>query len=257
MISLNDFFIEGEEYVIVPRMRFVPVVASGVIILGILFFLGWWSAETLERPRITIEAAHDVPENGLPVYAQFVVTQQLHQVEMARISSVHVPVYWPVAGAELQIDLQRNGIVLQSWREGGPSVQGMTEVVLPLLPARLLDGDLELSFSSRQVTHADKNEAPRIFVESADANYPGGNYRIAQNEKQGDVALTMYEIIPRWRVWQEELSARPLSALFHGLVGMAFIFLLSSIPFLFSREVSGREGNDQTRSERPATDDQG
>lgn len=213
-------------------MRLVLIV-SGIIMVSLLGVAFGWSRHWVLRPLVMIEAAHDVPEHGLPVYAQFVVTQRLFLPEISSVTGLRVPVYWPAQSERLQIELRRNGNLIQRWQLNPAAQNQVVTADLSLLPPQLIDGNLEVSFSNEQLTHEGKDQAPRIFVETADSNYAAGNYQIAQNEKRGDVEMQLTERVRRWHIIKEEFGVKPLAVLFQGGKWLLLLLFLINLPILF------------------------
>lgn len=143
-----------------------------------------------ENTVIDILAAREA-ELGLPVYAQFVVTQSLKLPETSAPRSLVIPVYWPSREHSLIIDLLKEGNSLWRWRVIEHDA-GILELNLSLPVLKEASGNLEVRFVS-DATHETAEQAPRLFIESADEQYPDGNYRIADNAKAGDVSLRIVE----------------------------------------------------------------
>ncbi len=180
------------------------------IVLALSVFVGggYYATERVEEVAVNIKAATDIPDLGLPVYAQFIVTQKLQLNDIVDARALVVPMYVPVVSQPVVIRMFRNGKRLYEW-DLPTDALGVADVYLPLSDV-LLDGDIEVQFDGSAILHEDKDLAPRLFVESQDLAYPGGNYRIANNEKEGDISLRITEEVPRWQWWYHRYDSRRL-----------------------------------------------
>lgn len=212
---------------------FLSVVLVALVISGVV----WWVDQTIERPALIIQAAHDVPELGLPVYAQFVVTQRVQIDRPRQITRLALPMYRPTGGKTIDVRLLQEERVIQQWHEVPRNSGEVVEVNLSFPEARELQGELEVQFEGMRISARDPALAPRVFVEPADGNYPEGNYRVAANEKEGDIGMTWYEQVTRGEVWLEHFRSKPMVAIEEFLVGLAAVLLLASTPFIFVQTV--------------------
>jgi len=157
-------------------------------ILGVLLviiagtFLGRWLSVIEEYAVVEIMSSQE-PELGLPVYAQFIVTQRLRIEEPVEAVSLFVPMHVPDTSLPFTVRLLQGDRVVREWQSvsGDYSLIGLTS----------LSGEIEIEFDGSEITHEQKDTAPRLYAESLDSAYPIGNYRIAENEKEGDVGLTI------------------------------------------------------------------
>lgn len=210
----------------------VSRIASFFIIVGFIISLWSWSRLPVEVPLIEITAAHDVPALGLPIYAQFIVTQSLKFSRPASVSTLTLPAYIPNDQPNiLVVDILSEGKLRQRWRISG---QGNSPAAaelhhLRLMPPQTMQGNIEVRMSS--VIDSDhKDVAPRVFTETANQNYAAGNYRIAANEKLGDISLTLWETKSRNQIVREFWDKQPLQAIVQvGQLGLALI-LASVLP---------------------------
>ena len=196
---------------------------------------GWWVIEWVKADvsykAIEITAAHDVPENGLSVFAQFDVTQTIEVDEQFKATKLIVPIYWPEDSEWLLIELWQDGRLVHRWRQQ-PGKNGEVEkVVLGLDHYQWLGGDLSVYFNGKHIEYVDQSKAPRLFFESANEHFPYGNYRIAMNEKWGDIELVFEGHKPRyemlWKDWQE----KPLDLIAKTALGGAMVVLMLSLFF--------------------------
>jgi len=197
---------------------------------------GWYLLDQFEENVVVDILASREAELGLPIYAQFVATQKVNLEYRAVVTRLVVPIYFPAEGQELQIDLRHGGRLLQRWRYK-PVGSGLVEASLVLAPPWVLDGLVEVQFSAVDIGHDRAAQAPRLFVELANEQYPGGNYRVAENEKEGDISLAVMErrrVLDRvFMGWQRH----PLKVLARaGLTTMAAL-LAVSLPGVLTRVV--------------------
>lgn len=201
---------------------------SMVIVVIVCVGTWMWLSRYEERPVVDILASRE-PQLGLPVYSQFVVTQSLSLDTIASVTRLAVPMFIPSDDHSMAVRLYRNGKLVQEWQS--PTAQtGVVEAEFVLDKPTLLDGDLEVQFAGNSISHEDKDRAPRIFIESSDVNYPHGNYRIAGNEKQGDVSLQLFERNKSWELFVERFQDEPLRQL--AIVGtwLLLLMLLGTMP---------------------------
>jgi hypothetical protein len=198
----------------------------------------WWQGQQYEeRIAVDILASHDSAELGMRVFAQFIVTQKMFLKYVVSATRLVVPVYFPEASEWMQIDLLRNDQLVQRWRSGSGFSDEIINVEFEIEPTQLLDGELEIVFSAVHIDHDNKGRAPRIFIEKSDANYPDGNYRVADNEKEGDVGLTLYERNRRWELWFEKLLEDPLRSSAFVVRGVLVVMLIIFLPQVLMRSL--------------------
>lgn len=150
-----------------------------------------WLMRTYDEPVVDIQAAYDVPELALPVFAQFVVTQKLVVPDPVLASRLVVPIYVPAHSGHLHVELVRNSNLLTSWDYQPQASEAVEFAELPINPLLLIDGDIQITFSAKHITHDNQARAPRLFIESSMSSYPEGGYFIAKNEKAGNVSLML------------------------------------------------------------------
>jgi hypothetical protein len=211
-----------------------PFLSLGLVMLVVIGWLAWM---TTEQKYTAFEIlAHRVPNLAQPVYAQFTYTQTLQIQDAIRVPTFILPMYVPEAGRKLNITLYRNGKVIAVWPYQTLSI-GVTNVRLELLPPHLLDGNVELTIKGHTITVDDWENAPRLFIETDGTAYPDGHYRIADNEKQGDIALTVLEQKSKWEVLKEKWSEQPLEVVSRMLLLGFVLWCVAMIPIsIFGRE---------------------
>jgi len=205
-----------------------------LVLIGLaLFGINQWLAEHETYRPVEIMAPRDVPDLALPVYAQFVVTQTLALSDTISATHLILPMYTPAKGGPLVVTFKRNGKTVKIWDFTTAADDTATEYDLAFDPPELLDGDIEIEIAAREIDHEAKDLAPRLFTETADNNYPDGNYRIAENEKAGDVALTIVAQRQRGdRLWQEwkNKPLRAVEQIGYALLGLMIVGALPWVP---------------------------
>jgi hypothetical protein len=206
----------------------------GALIVALAALGAWvWTGMPEEHQVVDIMASRE-PDLALPVYAQFTVTQALKLDQPVDLTRLVVPIYFPAREVELLVSLRHEEQLVWRWRLK-PAREGTSEVNLDLLSVRPAAGRFELTFAAPAITHEQRDAAPRLFIESDNGQYPGGNFRIADNEKEGDISLVVFE---RWTVRDRLMAAverRPLRAA--GTAGLALlgVVLAASLPSVLAR----------------------
>lgn len=228
-------------------MKYSLYVSVGLL-LAVVCVVWWQGRQYEERVAIDILASHDSPNLGLRIFAQFVITQKLWLKDVVSATRLIVPMYFPKASEWVQIDLRRNGKLVQRWRYGSGMADEIINVEFEIEPAQLLDGEIEIAFSAEHIDHDKKGRAPRIFIEKADANYPDGNYRIANNEKEGDVGLALIERNRRWELWFEELVKDSFFGIAFIIKSILIVMLIFFLPPVLVRSVKGDNREESAES---------
>ena len=215
-----------------------------LLIASVLAGAWWWGKQYEESAIITISASHDNFDLGLPVYAQFVFTQSLKMPRLASVSRLEIPLYAPDSSVPFTVRLLAHERVLAAWELAHVADQeGLGILHLQFDHPRLLEGSLEVQFDGSGISHGQKDLAPRVFVETSDSVFASGNYRIAENSKEGDIAMRFIERELRWlRIWKS-WQAAPALGLLH-LSQFALVLILTGLmpTVLFSLR-SPRSGN--------------
>ena len=106
-----------------------------VLLILLAGFGVWYWLDGLEENVVIDILASQERELGLPIYAQFVATQTLTLEKPTAVKRLMVPVYFLDAGSGLQVDLLKEGVLLQRWRVK-PSAVGIAKLDLKLDPVR-------------------------------------------------------------------------------------------------------------------------
>ena len=191
----------------------------------------WWQKQSVERTIVAIAADETSVEQTLAVYAQFVVTQTLEIPRAARITELRVPLHEPAAGQELIIKLFEGDELVREWRHLTRAIDQMTRVSLPV-EKDVGPGSFSVEFSAPGLQHASRELAPRLYVETAGSYYPEGNFRIANNQKDGDVGLRLMERVNRWTLQREAWRASPLQVVVDAGRWLMVLLLVMAVPIV-------------------------
>lgn len=213
------------------RAGVVSVILGLVYGVLVAFWLGW----PQEVEVVTIEAAQEV-ELAVPVYAQFVVTQTVVVPERVRLAVLELPLAVPEGGQSILVRVEQGSLVIEKWRYE-PEESGVQMVRLELERPVRVQGELEVVIDGSHIAHGDQSKAPGVFIEPADYAYPDGNYRIADNVKEGDVAMRLLGKRSRLALVIEEWQQEPFRMAFTaGLVGCGLWLLLNLPGLLWTRQ---------------------
>lgn len=200
-----------------------------------------WLFQYEEEAVIHILAPREA-DAAIPLYAQFIVTQtfQLHEPVVA--TRFVIPLLVTRSIYALDVALHQDGAVLRQWdyslSSGYSSEKEIRELVFSFDTPTVLEGNFELEFSASEIDHEHRDLAPQVFVETANSAYPDGNYRIASNEKQGDIGMALYaqhqQWVSLWQLWQRQ----PAVAVSHVTLGMLVLMLVSSLPHVLARSAA-------------------
>lgn len=232
----------------------------GIVLAGAAVAGGLWHVWQLEEYTVVdITAAQDTLETTQPVFAQFVVTQLLTIEEPVTIDTITVPLWSGATGADVTFSLLRNNKLVHEWAYQTVGAGQADEAILLLDPPRLVDGALALRIAAPTIEHDAQELAPRVFIETADEHYPAGHYKIAENDKRGDVAMRvdgqrrrLDRLLAGWR-------AEPLSGvrdLGLGVMVAMVLAALPSVPLRWWRHRSGRRSAMLTQTQEPSHGDE-
>lgn len=182
-----------------------------LLLIGMTWGVWWWLTTPEEHTIVHILASQE-PELGLPVFAQFTAVQTVTLDSPAVIARIVVPMHFPATESQVAVDLRAEEKLLWRWRVR-PAMVGTVPVDLLLPDLQIVPGQFEVQFSAAEIGHDRAHEAVRLFVEPDDSKYPGGSYRIAANQKQGDISLKLVAKRPVWQRVQGSFQQRPLSVL--------------------------------------------
>lgn len=206
------------------------LVAVGAIWVAAGVMWAVYLARPVEYQAVNITAATDVPDQGLPVYAQFVYTQRIVLHQPTLVSRIEIPLLVPAQAPTVRV--RQAGVVVQEWSKETDYVWREPQELV---------GNLEIEISGRHLRHEEAEQAPRVFMESDDAAYPDGNYRVADNEKKGDIALTLYGRRTRGEAWLRAWDDRPGPMAGRSVFYLTLLLAASVFPVVVGgRTVAGR-----------------
>ncbi|HLC49638.1 MAG TPA: hypothetical protein VJI96_04625 [Candidatus Andersenbacteria bacterium] len=170
---------------------------------------------------------------ALPVYAQFVVTQALFLEKPYVATEILLPLYLPNEPLPIKILLYQNNKLVTWWKYPmGPfeRYEGHKEAQLRFTSPILLEGKVEIRFDGSAIPHNLQDHAPRLFTETFDDAYPKGNYRIASNEKKGDISLAIVEQKTNYQIFTEDMKSNRLGNGIQILRWLSVLLLLACFP---------------------------
>ncbi len=211
------------------RSHWIPNFVSLLLVGSTLLILKTWMQVPLTFTPIRITSGF-LEENQLPFYAQFIVTQRIVMKDPALVTGLTIPWQSPKVPTSIVVDLRRNNILVQRWRIR-PTNKGVREdLQLPLDFPRYIDGIIEITFSVPTLDGKHQQAAPLLFMEPFDRSFPLGNYRIAHNEKSGDVNMTIFAQRQRGEVLQQAFLFHPIRGT--GVLAQiaAVLILIGTLP---------------------------
>lgn len=211
-------------------------IAIGIALLGLTW---WWAQQTQPVKLVMITVSAEAPHR-LPVYAQFDVTQTMRLAKPNYVTKIDLPITMPSQPmGELLVELRANDYLLQRWQIplAAYTAQANQTVTinLPLSTPALLAGKLELGVADPQLDAHFPELAPQVLIEDNDQGYPDGNYRIAQNEKKGDMSLIVWATQSNWSLLVTHDAQHPLTRLIQISRLAVMVLLLLMFPWLWQR----------------------
>lgn len=220
-----------------PRFYGVLFIISAVLAGLFLYYGSNYLYATVESPALVISAPLDI-HTTVPIFSQFSVTQIIYMDRIIKSSFLEIPMHVSRGQDEITIKLLHNGMFADMWRVKPEADSSLQWIRLPLEPAQLLGGLLEITISAENISHENAEFAPRVFVESGDNYFPHGHYRIAINDKKGDIAMRIIE--PRLRIdTLIDRYAHNYSLIASAVLRItAIILLLMALPFVAYRQIA-------------------
>ncbi len=168
---------------------------------------------------------------SLPVFAQFIVTQTLSFDRPFLAKELMVPLYLPSDPLPIKISLYEDGKLITWWKYPLETYSEGSKVAhLPFTVPMRLQGESELRFDGSSIPYDLQDRAPRLYKETFDAAYPKGNYRIAENQKEGDIALEFIEQKTNLELFLAKLQDDPIGRSSFLFIFSSFLLLLASLP---------------------------
>lgn len=212
-----------------------------VVLLAAIAAAAWWHLDQVtQEPWLTIAAPLDAP-NPLPVYDQFVVTQTIQAPGSALVTSMQIPLMIPTNTPvePLHVKLRRGEKTVAAWHYLPPAEDATPNTIitaeLPLTPPQLLDGTIEVIFSTPHVTAEHAGRALAVLVETAGDIFPAGSYRIADNEKHGDIGLTFISAVRGWHYLEEAWQQDAWNVATKTMLAVCGLILVWNVPYILAR----------------------
>ena len=207
---------------------------SLLIVLAVTGTIWNFSQRLHEDIYLEIHSMQNIEEDTLSVFAQFVVTQTIKLNDPIDVSRFVIPLYFPARESVVDVTLRQESEIVAHWKlepindeEVGRIIEKQIWFALP----QQLNGLVELEFAALDVDHDHQEQAVRLFIEPNDSAFDQGNYRIAQNEKKGDVSLRMYQI-REWRAYAwEQFMMKPWHYGRRAGAGVLLLYLMVVLPF--------------------------
>ena len=193
---------------------------------------------------LNIQAAQ-LPRLSHPVFAQFTATQTLHWDTPTSVSRLEIPLYAPSNSEQILIKLYQNKQLVTWWKYQAPSSNsGVVVAQLPFIVPTMLSGDIEVMLDGSDIAYADNGRAPAFFAEPQNSIYPNGNYRIANNEKDGDMAMSIIVQKTNLQLYIENFQRQPL-----GSLSLLFIYGCAAL-LIFYAPILGMRSLEELRSRK-------
>lgn len=212
-------------------------------IISILHLLIWgsfgsglyfYAISSQESSYLTITAARETYLSQ-SVFAQFIYAQTVTFDRPARITELRIPMNLPEHPMPLKIRLFQEGKPMYSWIYPlEEDTHGVIEARLAFAAPMLLDGNLDVVFDGSTIDHDHKDFAPGLFIEPKNEGYRGGSYRIASNEKGGDISLAFTETKTKYEIFREKLQNNTISEIPQILFVVALLLLLFQLPSILA-----------------------
>lgn len=200
------------------------------VLIASLLAWDWFSAfET--RSFVDILTPQNL-DSFVEVYDQFIVTQRVRIERPVQLSGLSLPLFIRKAEGEITIRIWHDGKTIAEFTKNMAQLRTGETVIEPKFAEPVnVDREVEVEVSS---TAASSENAPLLYVEKADDAYLYGNYRIADNEKKGDVDMKLFERISRVDLLREKFAASPIDVMSKSLKWILLVVIIGLIPALIS-----------------------
>ena len=197
-------------------------------------FVWKYELELVEVPYVKIQAPVDNPDDTEPIHGSHVVRQTLGVTDSFNFSRISIPFYVRKSEGLVWVVIREQGQDIVDFEyDLSQEPSGFTELsFVPDAPITVTQ-DLDVVISS-DVPNAEYERAGAVFIEKADYVYSLGNYFVGDNEKQGDVGMTLFEMVSRYELLWKDFSKRPIDSLAYGAT---WVFVISFGLFLYYRVV--------------------
>lgn len=210
------------------RSRFFVLAMVLVLVCGLLFVLRTWLHKTLEFAPISISSS------GKTVYFfdTQLVTQKITMEDPALITRLEVPWYPPTVDTPVIVEMRRYGKLMSRWHVQVVGSGSFQVLSLSLPIPQYIDGILDISFIAPAIDYKNLGSAPRVFLEPLDESFPSGNYRIGDEEKEGDIQMQLIGQKKRIEVLKQDFiqdSARSIARVLAWCTGLCLVVTLPSL----------------------------
>ncbi|MCE9642732.1 MAG: hypothetical protein K8Q97_00245 [Candidatus Andersenbacteria bacterium] len=188
---------------------------------------------------LNIQAAQ-LPRLSHLVFAQFTATQTLRWDTPTSITRIEIPLYVPSNSEQILIKLYQNKQLVTWWKYQAPSSDsGVVLAQLPFIVPTTLSGHIEVMLDGSSIPYTESGRAPAFFAEPQNSVYPNGNYRIASNEKDGDMAMSIIIQKTNLQLYIENFQRQPLGSLSLLFIYGCAALLIFYVPILSMRIGAG------------------
>jgi hypothetical protein len=182
-----------------------------------------------EYKAVEILASREV-DLGVSVYAQFSLSQVFKIQPAAEVIKLVIPLYVPDATKPVLVTLAAEDRNIAAWKmsdgQSGVREADIYDVELKLDEPTVLGGEYRLVLNGRDISHEEREQAPRVFVEKDDSKYKGGSYWIAGNKKDGDISMQVIARRARWQGIRSDWTKDPLKG---AVVFVSWLLLMLTI----------------------------
>jgi hypothetical protein len=206
------------------------IVLQVCVVSSIVYVLYTW-ATTVQHVSLLRIGGGIEQSLAIPVFAQFTAGQTLQLQGSHDVSEIILPLYIPEHAQKITVSLYQNTKLVSWWKvPKNQNNAGITYVNLPFIEPIMLSGNLDLRLDGTSIAYADKADAPGFFIETQNSNYPLGNYRIATNEKDGDIAMQFIEQKTNFQIFMQKITVDPFGQTTFILILLAFFLVVLLLP---------------------------
>ncbi len=215
------------------RMYWLLSVISIALLASVLFALCTWLHTSLEFTSIVITSSGKT----LHFFDTQAVTQKIMMEQAANIARIEIPWHPPTIDTPVMVEMRRNGKLLSRWRIRTIG-DGSREVLSLSFPVpQYIDGSLDISFHAPEIDRKQLENVPKLFLEPFDGSFSSGNYRIGDDEKEGDIQMRFIGERERIEIVKQDFMDNPWQGSSRLLSLLGVICLVMAFPYLLYRSV--------------------
>jgi hypothetical protein len=170
-----------------------------------------WLLQYQEYLALEILAAQDGTANTVPVYDRFEAQQTFKLFENIYLSRIAIPIWSFRSDNVVYVSLAGSGTgPIAEWQIHTSLVESREVLKFSKPDVKLGPGKYTLSIRVPEISVFDREQAPRVFIESADEYYPHGNYSIANRPKKGDISFSIWANKSMMTKWWNNTQTKPL-----------------------------------------------